>query len=116
MRWRTIAASLEYLAEVCAVAWTGGPRRVLPALLIGRSRPVPGGVPCSPARTRPGTPTCSAACRRVPGRAQRHRETSRACPRADALRAALDRLVDRLVRERLAAAGLTLGPDAWLAA
>ena len=111
------APSLTYLAEVCAFA----------ADLVARGRVLPGVLPDGPrprAVWRPVLTGADAArhadlLRRMPPacRAERTRPGDvDGLPAADALHAALHRLVDGLVRTRLAEAGITLGGAAWLTA
>ena len=111
------APSLSHLIEVCAFAADlVGRGRVLPAVRADGLRPV--------ARWRPvltGTDAARHADlqRRMPAacRAERSRPGDvDGLPAADALHAALHRLVDGLVRTRLAEAGVTLGGEPWLAA
>ena len=112
------APSVTYLAEVCAFAADLVARgRVLPGVLHGRAAAAaPSGGPCSPVPTPPGTPIC---CARMPPacRAERSRPGDvDGLPAADTLHAALYRLVDGLVRTRLAEADVHLTGATWLAA
>ncbi|WP_308016495.1 DEAD/DEAH box helicase [Jidongwangia harbinensis] len=111
------APSVLYLAEVCAFA----------ADLVGRGRVLPGVLPDGPrprsrwrpVLTGPDVTRHADLLRRMPAacRAERSRPGDVAgLPAADALYAALERLVDGLVRTRLAEAGVTLGGAGWLAA
>jgi SNF2 family DNA or RNA helicase len=104
------APSFGFLADLCAFA----------ADLVGRGRVLPGVLPDGPrprARWRPvltGSDVARHAdlIQRMPPacRAERTRPGEvDGLPAADALQAALDRLVDGLVRTRLAEAGVTLG-------
>ena len=109
-----VAPSLRWLIELCAFA----------ADLVRRGRVLPAVIPGGPrARWRPVVTGLDAAhradlLRRLPAacRAERSRPADVAgLPAEDTLQAALDRLVDGLVRTRLAEAGVTVG-DGWLAA
>jgi hypothetical protein len=111
------APSLTYLTEVCAFA----------ADLVARGRVLPAIRPDGPrprARWQPVLAGADAArhadlLRRMPAacRAERSRPGDvDGLPAADALHAVLDRLVDGLVRTRLAEAGVTLTGEPWLAA
>ena len=115
------APSVRYLAELSAFAADLVERgRVLPAVLPGS---VAGG-PRPRARWRPVLTGADAArhadlLRRMPPacRAERARRGDvDGLPAVEALHAAVDRLVDRIVRDRLAARGVTLGGPGWLAA
>jgi SNF2 family DNA or RNA helicase len=109
-----VAPSVAWLIEVCGFA----------ADLVRRGRVLPSVLPDGPrARWRPVITGLDAAhyaelLRRLPnaGRAERARPNDVALlPAEDTLRAAVDRLVDMLVRIRLAEAGISVG-DGWLAA
>jgi hypothetical protein len=106
-----LAPSVRWLRELEAFAADlAGRGRVLPRVLTGGPRPR--------ARWRPVITGADAVrqadlLRRMPPavRAERTRPGDvDGLPAADALAAALDRRVDALVRERLASAGVTLGP------
>ncbi|MEV4640900.1 DEAD/DEAH box helicase [Actinoplanes sp. NPDC049548] len=111
------APSLEYLADICAFAADLVARgRVLPAVRADAQdvrawwRPVLTG----PDAVRHGelVEAMPAACR-----AERARPGEiDGLPAVDALHGALERLVDGLVRTRLAEAGVTLSGAPWLAA
>ena len=111
------APSLTYLAEVCAFAVSLVARgRVLPGVLGDGHRPR--------AVWRPVLTGADAAhhadlLRRMPAacRAERARPGDvDGLPAADTLHAALHRLVDGLVRTRLAESGVSLDGAAWLSA
>ncbi len=112
-----LAPSLTYLTDVCAFAAGLVARgRVLPAVRPDGAR--------ARAHWRPVLTGADAArhadlLARMPAacRAERSRPGDvDGLPAADALHAALHRLVDGLVRTRLAEAGVTLGGEPWLAA
>ena len=107
-------ASVRWLIELCAFA----------ADLVRRGRVLPAVLPAGPvARWRPVLTGFDAVhhadllCRMPPAcRAERaHPADVAGLPAADTLHAALHRVVDGLVRTRLAEAGVRLG-DGWLAA
>ncbi|BCJ48573.1 hypothetical protein Asp14428_00480 [Actinoplanes sp. NBRC 14428] len=111
------APSLLYLAEVCAFAVDLVARgRVLPALRTDGPRaralwrPVLTGADAS--RLAELTAAMPPACRAERG----HPGDVDGLPAADTLHTALERLVDGLVRTRLAEAGRTLAGAPWLAA
>lgn len=111
------APSLEFLADVCAFAADLVARgRVLPAVRTGGQvaralwRPVLTGPDAARhAELVGGMPAACRAERARPGEID-------GLPAADALHAALERLVDGLVRTRLAESGITLSGAPWLAA
>ncbi|WP_433292462.1 SNF2-related protein [Actinoplanes sp. CA-030573] len=100
--------TVRWLVELCAFA----------ADLVRRGRVLPSVLPSGPvARWRPVLTGFDAVARddllrRMPGAC---RAATGALPAADVLATALGRLVDGLVRTRLAEAGVELG-DGWLAA
>ncbi|MFG1606661.1 DEAD/DEAH box helicase [Actinoplanes sp. NPDC049265] len=111
------APSLDYLVEVCAFA----------ADLVGRGRVLPGVWPDGvrprahwrPVLTGPDATRHAELLRRMPAacRAERLRPGGTdAHPAAELLHAALNRLVDGLVRTRLAEVGVVLTGDPWLVA
>ncbi|MET8153999.1 SNF2-related protein [Actinoplanes sp. NPDC049668] len=110
------APSLAYLAEVCAFAADLVARgRVLPA--VHAAEPQPRAL-WRPVLTGPDAARHADLLRRMPPacRAERARPgDAGGLPAPDLLHAALHRLVDGLVRTRLAESGVALGP-AWLAA
>ncbi|MEV8503468.1 DEAD/DEAH box helicase [Actinoplanes sp. NPDC051475] len=111
------APSLEFLADVCAFAADLVARgRVLPAVRTGGPvaralwRPVFTGPDAARhAALVSGMPAACRAERARPGEID-------GLPAADALHVALERLVDGLVRTRLAESGITLSGAPWLAA
>nr|BFE71414.1 DEAD/DEAH box helicase [Actinoplanes digitatis] len=111
------APSLAYLAEVCAFAADLVARgRVLPAVHAAGTRPR---AVWRPVLTGTDAARHADLLRRMPPacRAERARPGDvGGLPTADVLHAALHRLVDGLVRTRLAEAGVELGGAAWLAA
>ncbi|GAA2583077.1 DEAD/DEAH box helicase [Winogradskya consettensis] len=118
------AASVAYLAEVCAFAADLVARgRVLPGVRPGeprgRSRAEGARGFWRPVLTGPDAARHAALVERMPPacRAERARPGDvDGLPAADALHAALHRLVDGLVRTRLAEAGITLTGAPWLTA
>jgi SNF2 family DNA or RNA helicase len=111
------APSLTYLAELCAFAADLVARgRVLPGVLAGGARPR---AVWRPVLTGPDAARLADLLRRMPPacRSERNRPGDvDGLPAADTLHAALHRLVDGLVRTRLAEAGITLTGAAWLTA
>ncbi|GIE48539.1 hypothetical protein Ani05nite_20730 [Amorphoplanes nipponensis] len=111
------APSLAYLSELCAFAASLVARgRVLPGVL--RDGPRPRAV-WRPVLTGADAARRADLVRRMPPacRAERARPGDvDGLPAADTLHAALHRLVDGLVRTRLAEAGVTLDGAAWLTA
>jgi SNF2 family DNA or RNA helicase len=105
-----VAPSVRWLGELCAFA----------ADLVRRGRVLPSVRPDGPhARWRPVITGLDAAhqadlLRRFPAAGRAERDGA-GVPAVDVLSGALDRLVDGLVRTRLAEADLTIG-DGWLAA
>jgi SNF2 family DNA or RNA helicase len=111
------APSIDYLAELCAFA----------ASLVARGRVLPGVLSDGPRPRSVWRPVLTGAdaarhadlLRRMPAacRAERSRPGDvDGLPAADTLHAALHRLVDGLVRTRLAEAGVTFDGPAWLTA
>ncbi len=112
-----VAPSLAYLTDLCAFA----------ADLVARGRVLPAVRPDGPRPRAHWRPVLTGAdatrhaglLARMPAscRAERARPGGvDGLPAADALHAALHRLVDGLVRTRLAEAGVTLRGEPWLAA
>ncbi|MEV7626388.1 DEAD/DEAH box helicase [Actinoplanes sp. NPDC089786] len=112
-----IGPSLAYLVEVCAFA----------ADLVARGRVLPGVWPDGmrpraywrAVLTGPDVTRHAELLRRMPAacRAERLRPgDTDGRPAAELLHAALDRLIDGLVRTRLAEAGVTLSGEPWLTA
>ena len=112
-----VAPSLDHLIEICAFAADLVARgRVLPAVWPDGALP---GAHWRPVLTGPDVTRHADLLRRMPAacRAERIRPGSiEGRPAADLLHAALDRLVDGLVRTRLAEARVTLTGDPWLTA
>jgi SNF2 family DNA or RNA helicase len=109
------APSYEFLAELSVFAADLVARgRVLPGVLIGG--------PAARARWRPVVTGLDAVrraelLRRMPPACRSERigpAQAGVLPAEDALQVALERMVDTLVRERLAAAGVTLAGGGWL--
>jgi SNF2 family DNA or RNA helicase len=111
------APSFSYLAEVCAFAASLVARgRVLPGVLRDGSRPR---AVWRPVLTGADAARHADLLRRMPAacRAERARPGDvDGLPAADTLHAALHRLVDGLVRTRLAEAGVSLDGADWLTA
>jgi hypothetical protein len=112
-----VAPSFDYVVDLCGFAADLVARgRVLPAVWPDGERPR---ARWRPVLTGPDLTRQAELVRRMPAacRAERRRPGStEGHPAAALLDAALDRLVDGLVRTRLAEAGVTLAGEPWLAA